>query len=264
METPFEFIECKLARREEFDITDGRHPTYALLYLKEGSFRLRMDGTETVFHAGDCVIFSDDIDFSRSVLTPISFVYLKFRVNTKCSFTLPFTSGRVTFQNQQRFLDNIHAYEATMDSVDARSLYYKQHLLEDILLQIFTEQNPSAAGGFSERAGNPAMCHDAIVCAAVAYIQSHLSEKISIAALCHQAGTNPSTLNFKFRRELGCSTGTYITEERMRLGRRLLAGTSFSVGEIAARCGYDNIYYFSTAFRKQAGLSPTAFRNQYR
>ena len=48
MEKPFEFIESKMAHRKEFDITEGRHPTYALLYLKEGSFRLNIDGLETI------------------------------------------------------------------------------------------------------------------------------------------------------------------------------------------------------------------------
>jgi len=50
----------------------------------------------------------------------------------------------------------------------------------------------------------------------------------------------------------------------MKQARRLLSSTSFSVGEIATRCGYENIYYFSSAFRKNVGCSPTEFRRQYR
>lgn len=260
MENPFEFIESKIAHRKEFDITEGKHPTYALFYLKEGSFRLAIDSQEIFFEAGDCAIFTDDIFFSRSVISPLSFVYIKFRQNPKSSFTLPLPTGKIFFRNKTRFLENIHAYEELMETSDTRSMYYKEHLLEDILWLWFEEQN--------ERALTPRddlrLCHDEIVRRAVELIRSSLSKKITVATLCHATGTNPSTLNFKFRREFSCSIGEFLTEERMKQARRLLSSTTFSVGEIASRCGYENIYYFSSAFRKNVGLSPSEFRRQSR
>lgn len=260
MEKPFEFIESKIAHRKEFDITEGHHPTYALLYLKEGSFRLSIDGTETFFAAGDCAIFTDDVFFSRSVLSPISFVFIKFRQNPKCSFTLPLPTGKIFFKNRERFLDDIRAYEALIDTADARSLYHKEHLLDDILWLWLEEQG--------ERSVSPKddlrLCHDEAVRRAVEFLRASLSKKLSIAELCRATGSNPSTLNFKFRREFSCSIGEFLTEERMKLARRLLSSTSFSVGEIATRCGYENIYYFSAVFHKNIGLSPTEFRRQYR
>ncbi|MBO5938078.1 MAG: helix-turn-helix transcriptional regulator [Clostridia bacterium] len=260
MEKPFEFIESKMAHRREFDITEGRHPTYALLYLKEGSFRLSIDGVETIFTAGDCAIFTDDVFFSRSVLSPISFVYLKFRQNTKCSFTLPLPTGKIFFKNKQRFLDDIRTYEALMETADARSLYYKEHLLEDILWLWFDEQNEGSLDSKTDLR----LCHDEVVRRAVEVLRASLSKKLSIAELCAAVGSNPSTLGFKFRREFSCSIGEFLTEERMKHARRLLSSTSFSVGEIATRCGYENIYYFSSAFHKRNGISPTEFRRQYR
>ena len=260
MENPFEFIESKIAHRREFDITEGRHPTYALLYLKEGSFRLSIDGNETIFTAGDCAIFADDVFFSRSVLSPISFVYIKFRQNQKCSFTLPLPTGKIFFQRRKRFLDDIHAYESIIERADAHSLYYKEHLLADILWLWFEEQNE----GRVDPKNDLRLCHDETVRHAVEYLRASLSKKISIADLCAAVGSNPSTLGFKFRREFSCSIGEFITEERIRQARRLLSSTSFSVGEIATRCGYENIYYFSTVFHKKVGISPTEFRRQYR
>ena len=46
--------------------------------------------------------------------------------------------------------------------------------------------------------------------------------------------------------------------------RRLLIGTNYTIGAIAARCGYENIYYFSRAFRKAVGCSPSEFRERAR
>ena len=260
MEKPFEFIESKMAHRKEFDITEGKHPTYALLYLKEGSFLLNVEGLETIFRAGDCAIFTDDVFFSRSVIEPISFVYIKFRQNAKCSFTLPLPTGKIFFKNESRFLDDIRAYEALLDTSNARSLYHKEHLLDDILWLWFEEQNESTLDPKSDLR----LCHDEVVRRAVEFLRTSLSKKITVHDLCLATGSNPSTLNFKFRREFSCSIGEFLTEERMKQARRLLSSTSFSVGEIATRCGYENIYYFSSAFRKNVGLSPTEFRQRFR
>ncbi len=257
MERPFVFIESEVARREQFMTTKGRQPTYALLFLKEGRFSLDINGKTEIIGEGDCAIFSDDIDFFRSVIEPISFVYIKFRPNPKCPFTLPVISGKTAFQNNDRFLDNIRRYEAIMESQDMRHAYLRAHLLEDIFWQIFVESGTLPA----EATDCTAVCHDATVVAAVTYIRKHLTEKLSIKTLCRAIGTNPSTLNFKFQRELSSSAGAFITEERMRQAKRLLIGTSYSIGSIAARCGYDNIYYFSTVFRQYHGESPSQFRH---
>ena len=67
MEKPFEFIEYKMQRLDEFKITEGRQPTYALFFLKEGSFRLEINGKETNVSENDCVVLSDDLKFLRNV-----------------------------------------------------------------------------------------------------------------------------------------------------------------------------------------------------
>lgn len=260
MERPFIFIESKIACRNQFVMTAGRQPTFALLFIKEGRFSLDIDGRSETIGKGDCAIFSDDIDFFRSVIEPISFVYIKFRPNSKCPFALPIVSGKTVFRQTERFLDNIRRYEAIMESQDMRHAYLREHLLEDIFWQIFLESGGSAV----DVADRTAVCHDATVRAAAAYIREHLDEKLSVNAICHRIGTNPSTLNFKFRRELSTSVGAFVTEERMRLAKRLLVGTSYTIGAIATRCGYDNIYYFSTVFRQQHGESPSSFRQNNR
>ena len=43
-----------------------------------------------------------------------------------------------------------------------------------------------------------------------------------------------------------------------------LKGTSRSIGEISALCGYPNQLHFSRAFKKRYGVSPREWRNQNR
>lgn len=92
------------------------------------------------------------------------------------------------------------------------------------------------------------------------FINKNTDKKLSIDGICRQVGTNPSTLNFKFRRELDISVGEFIISAKIRQAKKLLLGTNYSVSEIANRCGYDNIYYFSLAFKNNTGYTPTEFR----
>jgi len=254
MEKPFTLIDCRMAKREEFDVTDGVQPTWALLHIREGSFTLDLGhGTETIT-AGDTVIFSDNDSFRRRVVEPIAFVYIRFRVNLSCPFALDVPVGRVAVKDSARFLSTLAAWEAVMPLTDRRSRYYKEHLLEDMLFQLFMENNKPSEISL------PTESTDSTVTAAMRYIRERLRGDLSIGAVSAAAGTNPSTLNWRFRRSLGMSAGQYITAVRMETAKRLLLGTSFTVTDIAARCGYENVYYFSAAFKKACGMPPTAFR----
>lgn len=262
MEFPYKIIEGKITEREEFEMTDGYQPTWALFYMKRGSFRISLDGRDEIISDGDCVLLPDDIRFSRSVLEPIAFVYIKFRPDRKCPFSLPLPVGRIEFADKARFTSSILSYERLIGSNDSRSRAIREHLFADMLYQIYIEQNPSAGGDLCSDE-NTENCRDALVLAAAEYIRGHLRRELTLDSLCRSLGTNQSTLNFRFRRELGCSVGNFIISARMRQAKRLLIGTNYTIGAVAERCGYENIYYFSTAFRKVVGCSPSEYRRKY-
>lgn len=259
MEFPYKIIEGRMARRDEFDMTDGCQPTWAFFYMKKGRFRLCLDGEDTVVNEGETVILPDYLHFTRAVLEPIVFVYIKFRPVESCQFALSLPFGKVEPLDKARFTSSVLAYEKLIDRDDPRSRSYREHLFSDILFQLYMEHNPQAGDDFykDESLEN---CRDRLVLAAAEYIRSNIREKLSLEDICHALGTNQSTLNFRFRRELDYSVGEFIISARMRRARRLLIGTNYTIGAIAERCGYENIYYFSRAFRKEVGLTPSEFR----
>lgn len=266
IEKPFIFIECKTTFRKEFEMTEGRQPTYALFFLKKGSFRIKLDGKEHIVKENDCIILSDDIDFFRTVIEPISFIYLKFKANPKCGFKIDIPTGIVRFKNQKRFRDSIEKYEKITEAQGSAEIYYREHLLEDILLQAFAEYTLRDPVGsrFGSIADEVESCHDAVAKAAAKYILNNISNKITVSDLCRAASTNQSTLNFKMQKAFSMSTASFVEHVRMNLARSMLRNTTYAVSEIATRCGYENIYYFSSVFSKCHGTSPTEYRNHYR
>lgn len=64
----------------------------------------------------------------------------------------------------------------------------------------------------------------------------------------------------RFRAITGQTIGQYIAARRLVEARRMLADPALTVAEVAARLGFGSQRYFSTFFRQQTGMSPSAFR----
>ena len=62
----------------------------------------------------------------------------------------------------------------------------------------------------------------------------------------------------------GRTTKELITDRRMLEAARLLRFSEMSVGEIAYRAGYGDQLYFSRAFKRRFGESPSAYRDRMR
>ena len=103
-----------------------------------------------------------------------------------------------------------------------------------------------------------------IVRRAIAFIDSRYSYTISIEDVAHFVGVSRSTLFRMFIRYLEISPKEYLERYRIRKASALLRTTDLTVGSIATSVGYDNGLYFSKAFRRMTGQSPTECRMEAR
>ena len=103
-----------------------------------------------------------------------------------------------------------------------------------------------------------------IVRRAIAFIDSRYSYTISIEDVAHLVGVSRSTLFRMFIRYLEISPKEYLERYRIRKASALLRTTDLTVGSIATSVGYDNGLYFSKAFRRMTGQSPTECRMEAR
>ena len=82
-------------------------------------------------------------------------------------------------------------------------------------------------------------------------------EEIAEACFC-----SVSTVCHLFKKHKNQSVKQYITGLRMEQAKKLLMTSKLPVSTIAVLCGYPNMDYFSTVFKKSEGLSPTEYRKQ--
>lgn len=62
-----------------------------------------------------------------------------------------------------------------------------------------------------------------------------------------------------FKKETGQTPAGYLTDKRMDYARRLLSNRralGLRVRDVARRCGYEDPYYFSRAFKRYTGMAP--------
>jgi AraC family transcriptional regulator len=94
----------------------------------------------------------------------------------------------------------------------------------------------------------------------VAYIEEHLAESISLAALANLIGLSASHFCRAFGQSCGIPPQRYHLRQRIERAKTLLAKHAASVTEVGLAVGYKHTSAFCTAFRRITGLTPNAYR----
>ena len=95
------------------------------------------------------------------------------------------------------------------------------------------------------------------------HINEHFAEgAVSVDELARMCGMSDTYFRKLFVSEFGVTPQQYISRLRLGAATELLQSGYYTVSEIASRCGFNNINYFSTFIKKETGLSPLHYRNQ--
>lgn len=95
----------------------------------------------------------------------------------------------------------------------------------------------------------------------VNYIDSNFTRyDISLDSVADIVGLNPSYLSALFKRGTGVNFTNYISDKRISAAKELLKDPLRSAGEIASLTGYESASYFTRAFKKKTGMTPTEYR----
>jgi AraC family transcriptional regulator len=111
-------------------------------------------------------------------------------------------------------------------------------------------------------AGLPEEHHSAnhAVQVAMAFIEEHLAEPLSVPRIAEEVQFSPSHLDRLFKSAVGTTVAGYLTQRRMSAARHLLAETSQSISLVAASVGFSDLHAFNKACRRHLGGSPRGIR----
>ncbi len=88
-------------------------------------------------------------------------------------------------------------------------------------------------------------------------LQNFGDPKFDYAALCAVTELKYTRFCELFKKEFSLSPVRYVTKVRIDRAKELLVAGRHTVTEISALCGFENVYYFSSVFKKTEGVSPS-------
>ena len=95
------------------------------------------------------------------------------------------------------------------------------------------------------------------------YMDKYLDSQLNMADIANHTGFSEGHLIRSFKKYLGYTPSQYLNKQRLKEAKDLLLQSSDSIAEIAKKLRYQDKFYFSTAFKKHFGLSPSYYRKRY-
>ena len=99
-----------------------------------------------------------------------------------------------------------------------------------------------------------------VVNQALALMQEHLEEPLSISEIARRTGRTQKALETRMRADLGATPAQVYRRLRLNLARKLVVETDLPVSEITLRAGYENSASMTRAFREEFGTTPRQLR----
>lgn len=101
---------------------------------------------------------------------------------------------------------------------------------------------------------------DPELASAIGAIHAQPADPWTVQTLAEVASMSRSAFAARFTAAIGESPLQYLTHARMRKARELLRDNRVGIKSIASAVGYANESAFSSAFKREVGVSPAAFR----
>lgn len=238
---------------------------YKILVMLQGSAGIHMGKNVYYTKQGDCVLFA-----------PGSLYHAEIMGKERCKF-LSINFSFSTAAQQKSFSDtlglkDVAIYPEAISEISVNTFYYvmneaieerEGHYLSVLLLlqrlvalAIYNGQNNILKNDvklFSDSEEKLVMqCHN--------YVINNPALAVTVEDLCNICNVSQSYLYKSFKSVLDMSCKEFITSTKLEMSARALMQTNKSISQIALENGFSNGYRFSNIFKKNYGLSPSAYR----
>ncbi len=240
------------------------HEFCKILLLLSGSGGYSVAGSRYTLQPGDIVLidsrtvhrpeFEPGTLYERVILY-IDPEFLQRSSTPGCDLGAVFRSGHV-LRPEEGEGRKLFALAAQLERELSREEYGREILCSGLLLRLLVHIGRSLR---REDLAQPVTPANERVLAILRYLDTHLTEDISIDDLAERFFLSKYHLMHLFRRETGTTIHAYLTERRLGLARELIAA-GFSATDACFRSGWRSYCSFTRAYGKRFGTTPTGRR----
>ncbi len=244
------------------------HKAVELLYVKNGSYTVLLDGVEYEIKKGDLVLFcSNAIHHVFTKNLPENEYYV---IKISPAFFLQFSTQEEGAEYVMRFAINRKGSKSiwTREELEGTPLYaalqsliaehegkkYASQVatklkIMELLVEILRSDSPA-----DEK--TPHNQTAALIYNTMVYVRNHYTEDMDERELAKSLGMSYSYFSRSFRRVTGMTFKQYLNRTRVNQAEKMLCRGSASVSEVATRCGYNSISYFISVYKSITGKTP--------
>lgn len=149
------------------------------------------------------------------------------------------------------FFTSFSMLQNTIKSIKPINVLHSRLILESIVLFTITNGNTEIKHTSSSQ-----------IQKAINYIEDNFSGKLKLSDVAKVTYCSEEYLSTKFHKEVGITISNYILNKRLIYSKKLLTTFTTSMTDIATQAGFNSVSYFSRAFKKTYGISPSEYRKQ--
>ena len=231
-------LSYEIIKRDKFYLECGCHPKDSIIILLSGKYECKISGNNYIAKENDIFVFNKNSTFERNVITPIECIYLQFDV-----FPISLSDGLIGVYDTKRLKSTV---EYLKNSIKKENDYLIRHFTEDIFILI----NHHTPGH--------------IIYEFINYFNVNFDKKINLDMLAKKFHMSKQFIIRQFKKEMNSTPIEYLNTVRIQNGKSMLVNSDLTVSEIAAKCGYENVHYFSISFKKRTSISPAQYREKYK
>lgn len=220
--------------------------------IKKGDISFRRPG-QTVYSIGDYDCYILTLDFSRRKDSK------KYSRNEAgeiqpecCDSIVAYLPDKITPSVVNEY---VKLFEDLSGQVDFESTYSK-----DIVRHILHLINVDAIKMQSTEQRDTQSAEDTVY----KYINENFTNRITLKGLSDHVHLDASYLSRIFKRKFKMSPIEYVISRRLDYARSLVVNTDLSAAQIAECCGYNNVSFFISAYKKEYGYTPYRHRKHIR
>lgn len=255
------FIDvARIHLAHEFVLTHGKRceyprgrQRYGLVYAIEGAAEFRFStGARIPMREGDVILLLPDATYSVHTGQIFLHYTVNFEIHEEHSTFPPMRAPYLLLRDgtapiKRGFARLIEAWQSGVSAGQMLTI----GCLYELLFHFFAG---ITAGSERKRGGRLAPARD--------FLEQHFNEPITLAQLA--ALTNMSVTNFRreWKKRYPESPIEYRDGIRLHYAAEYLKSGLYTVSEIAARCGFEDVSYFIRFFKRRTGRTPGKYRQE--
>ncbi len=246
------------------DVVLHTHDFHQLIYCKSGGGYITVGKTRYKALSGHAYLAKQGELHSIEAYENMYLLEIKFFADDSLLSCIPSEFNLMKLPLSEEMLNTAgeEGIKGGLHSDEAANCAFKLFLIHT--LRHFTQSHPHskeyAHSAILDTPENAKENSDIKILNLRYYIEDRLGEKIALSELADEVNFSKTYFIKRFNLLFDMSPMKFINLRRIERSKSLIEQTELSLSEIAQKCGFGSLHYFSRIFKNFEGIAPNEYR----